>query len=91
MELKIGKIAKAHTQKSCFWTWRVLHERGRYIYIGIYKIIILNNYRYFIKWNNCCRQNDRFKKANTDWLKTVVIFPDSVYDITPTPGMTKMI
>lgn len=30
MELKIGKIAKAHTQKSCFWTWCVLHERGRY-------------------------------------------------------------
>jgi len=28
MELKIGKIAKAHT---CFWTWCVLHERGRYV------------------------------------------------------------
>jgi len=55
-----------------------------YIGLGIYKIIILNNYRYFIKWNNCCRQNDRFKKANTDWLKTVVIFPDSVYKNTYT-------
>lgn len=33
------------------------------MYNIIIVIIILNNYRWVLKWNDCCRRNNRYRKA----------------------------